>query len=309
MGGIILKKLIIIFLTVLMVMTMSGCSGSSNGNGGSDEPEKIKKIADDTSTNLLSFSAPEKFDKAERFIEQSVDGEIIEKDITFYFNDGTELTYAYAKDQSLEGLIDLDSLEKIENGDDVFYVYVSGSSYVAFAMKDNDLYAVKYALLDGQSRDPFDEAVKAVSFKDNGPMITNDLDLGGISYTIDPSLNVYKLVTNMTEDPDGNQLEKYVLWKYGQSDDEMDFRFLIRVFRNSTVEDQKKQDKEYEERTVNGISYTVLCDEGNPYIYYTQHGDDVYEIRNSGKSNGWFTSRSEESYTAFEAFVNSISFN
>ena len=137
----------------------------------------------------------------------------------------------------------------------------------------------------------------------------NDTDLYDISYKLDEALKVYSYSTNLTETPDGETVEKSVTWKFGEDSDNIDFRFQIAVCKNSTVKEQLKEDKEYEEKTIGTIAYTVrVPDEGKKaFEYITQHGKDVYIIRNNGKS-GWFTTRSEESEEAFEKFLNTISF-
>ena len=102
-----------------------------------------------------------------------------------------------------------------------------------------------------------------------------------------------------------------LVFTIGKDGDNLDFRFYVCLLKNTTLENELDSEKEYEEKTVGDITYKVLKpDEGKAaFAYYTQHGDDVYEIRNRGVSNGWFgVSRSEESEAAFEKFLNSVHF-
>ena len=117
----------------------------------------------------------------------------------------------------------------------------------------------------------------------------------------------------MEEKPDGTVVSKKFIWKYSQDSETIDYRFGIEEYKDAKLADILKEDKEYEELKIGGVTYSVEksdkeTDTYDYYNYYVQQGDNVYVIQNKGISNGWFVSRSEESKKAFETFINSVKF-
>ena len=135
-------------------------------------------------------------------------------------------------------------------------------------------------------------------------------DLFDAAYTVDETLKLAGYDITVLKGADGEVKRKGVVWKYGEDLSNPDFRLLLRVFRGDTVENVISAEQEYEQKTVGDLTYTVLKTDENEaaYEYYVQHGNDVYEVRNSGRFNGMFTNRSEESVQAFEALLNSVHF-
>ena len=130
-----------------------------------------------------------------------------------------------------------------------------------------------------------------------------------IEYKFDESWNNTEYTIRNTENVEGEIIEKQVMWYFGKDKDNTDFRFMIRIHKNQKLEDVLKEDSEYIDKEVAGIQYKALkTDEASEYVYYTEHNDDVYEIRNAGTISLWWTNRSDESRTAFDTFLNSISF-
>ena len=311
-----MKKIIALFIGLFMVLTLGGCSSSSTNENPIDpnahaEPE-VKTLADDTSLRALVVNVPENFETVARFVESTADGKIIEKDLNYTMTDGPDIGYALMCDANLAdsiGTSNLEAMEKLDVDGRTVYIYKDGSTYMALAECGNDIYAVNYALKDDNS-DAFYDFVKTLKFDESaaGEVEVNDTDLYDIVYTLDSAYNVYGSSITYSEDNTGKPLEKTVMYKFGESDANMDFRLLIRVHKNKALEDLLSESRTYEEKTINGITYTVEVNEDGPaYNYYTQHNDDVYQIRNSGKS-GFFTTRSDESFAALDSLLNSISF-
>ena len=313
-----MKKVYVLLIALVMLLGLGGCSnsGSASPTNGSDsthsEPE-VKTLADDTTMKGLVVVVPEGYDEVYRYVEQDMNGTIIEKDLGYTFADGKTISYALMSDTNLIetlGEDNLNTLEKIERDGLTFYLYDAGEEHVAFVQYGDDAYGLDYTLPGEENTDSFKEAINAIEFKeDNREVLINDSDLYDINYTVDSSLPLYGISNTYTENNQGQATEKSITWKFGESDANMDYRFMIRVYKNSTLEEQTDPQKTYEEKTNNDITYTVLTnDDGAPYDYFVEHNGDVYRIRNNGANNGWFTSRSEDSEKAFEAFLNTISF-
>ena len=308
-----MKKALVVLVMMVTLLTLCGCSGSNGSTTPESSESEVRTLADDTTMGRMVVTVPENYVELERYIEEDGNGKIIEKNLNYSFTEDSGISYACMPDQDLVEMLgsNLDKLEKIESNGNTIYTYISGSDCLALVQVGEDIYGLEYLLTEDQDAEVFNKAVSEMSFKDEKTeLLKNDMDLYDISYELDPALNVYCMTSSYVEDPSGKPLEKTIIWKFGESDDNMDFRFMIRVYKDSTIDEVKDPDKTYEEQTVNGITYTALTnDDGAPYEYYTQHGNDVYEIRNNGSYSGWFTDRSEDSEKAFEAFLNTISFN
>ncbi len=257
----------------------------------------------------LRFKAPDAYETVERYTNLGADGTPVEKDLKYTLADGGEFTYAWMRGQDISTILDPTELESKDFGGQTFRFTEKSGYQLSFAERNGDLYAVSCKAADGQDGAALlDAALAQVSFISATETSIDDTDLYDIRYTIDEALPLAGTAIRVTASPDGTVEKKDVYWSYGESADNLDYTLMIRVFKDKTVESVLKENKEYEQKTVGGIEYTVLkTDDDTPYEYYTQHGSDVYEIRNNGKS-GWTTTRSDESFAAFEAFLNSISF-
>lgn len=311
-----LKRVVTIGLAALTVLSFAACAGSGQGEGGGSKAEEtvapttIPTVAQDTTVNKLSFTAPEGYATVDRFIEKTSDGKVTEKDITYKFADDSKLVYACMAGLNLSDEIPLDKTTLEEYNGETYNIYESGKSRNAFIQKGEDAYVVSYDFAEKIDKEAFDKLMADVKFSESGEMVdNNNVQLDSIQYTLDSALNVYSTVSNLTQTPAGDTTEKRLVWKFGKDKDNEDFSFTINQYNNTTVEQQKKEDKEYEQKQVGDITYTVRVDgDKKPYEYFVQHGSDVYRIWNGGKS-GFVTTRSEECEAAFEKFVNSVSFN
>ena len=299
-----MKKLLKLLLLAVMVMMITACSGGGSASSGGK-----KKVADDQDVLALHFTTPGTFESVERYCEVTTEGKLVEKDIVFNFADGESVGFAVMPGEKLAEMTNVDNLEQYEINGFKVYRFDSGNDMMAFIQNGEDLYAVDRYLNTVDDGTILKEVLGGVSFTKSTTTTLDEAGFDELNYQLDDDHSVYKTATRISEDAEGNQTEKMVFWYYG-SDENTDFRFMINAYRNSTFEDILSKEDTYEEKEINGIAYKVLVNtNGDPsYEYYTQHGNDVYMIRNSGTSNGWFVDRSEESYTCFEKFLNTVSF-
>ena len=312
-----MKKLIALLLITVIAFTVVSCSGSGKA-----------KIADDTSVMAMSFTAPEGYKTVGRGTDvKSSDGSLTEKDIVYDFEDGTHVMFAYAPDQKLTDELDLSTLETKEAGGVTFYLQTYSSVTYAYAQYGDDVYGVALKGADSNSESStesssenksgltLDDVLKGITFTETTETKVNENveDFGDLTYAIDESLFVNSVTCAMIEKPDGTLVSKSDTWSLGSEEGKTNYRFSIVMLKDTTV-DEKIQDfkdsgsYEMGEKTINDITYTTVkySSEAGPLSYYVQHGSDVYQINNNGISNGLWTTRSEESFTVFETFLNSI---
>lgn len=320
-----MKKIFAFLLAALMIFTLAACADSSQNQGGSDTADNTvpaateapapQKIADDTTAVTLSFIPPEGYDTVTRHYEYVADGSVIDKTFTYTFADKSEVIIGHTKGKEVTDEIPqsyLDDAEIIDYSGKSFYVITKGSTVMGVCQDDDVVYGIGWSFADEVDRDAFDALMNSISFTDNAEVGENGDDLYDIRYTLDSSLNVVSINNNLTETPDGDTVDKSITWYYGEDADALDFRLMIKVFKNSAVEEEISDDYRTGELELGGVTYTVLYEEDDsekPFAYYTQHGADVYQIRNMGVSGFWSTDRSDESYEALEKLMNTVSFN
>ena len=174
-----------------------------------------------------------------------------------------------------------------------------------FVPVGEDLYAIDYT----GDIEELKEIVKSISFTNAQDTITDDTELGDISFTFEDEDKVYAHTVRVLENKAGEIERKSVQYYFGEDDSNQEYRIFFSLHKNVKIEDLTDPDRTYEERTINGITYTAHISDNydKPYNYYTQHGNDVYQIVNNG-TGGWFVDRSEESFEALEAILNTVSF-
>ena len=318
-----MKKLLALLIAAALIFSLAACSASgtdSKGDNASDnsaaEPTEAPVItaADDTDVLAMHFNAPEGYDTVERYIEKFSDGSISQKTLTYEFADDSEIMVGYTYGHSITEAVSqekLDEAEIAEYAGKSFYIIEQYTTVMAVNQEENYMYGIGYTFSGEIDREKFDAFMDGVSFTDSTATEENDDDMYEIHYALDSTWKISTTNSNQMETPDGEIVKKSIGWHVGEDEDNLDFRFVVRVFKNAKVEDQLSEDKEYEEQEINGVTYTVLktSDDHKPYEYYTQRGDDVYMIRNNGVSGGWGVDRTEESEAAFETLLNSISFD
>ena len=296
-----MKKIVLLLISLAMVFGLCACSGGSSDGSG-----KSGKVADDTSVMGMGFALPENYETVERYCEFDREGNLIEKDITYTLTDGKTLGYAYTPNSDLSELIDFSSMDSVEQGGKTCYFYPNGDDTYVFIPADTDFYAIPYT---GPAEE-LKEIIKSLSFTDAKETVTDDTGLGTLSYSFENEDNIYSRSVRVSERKASGTIEtKSVQYYFGENEDSQEYRIFLRQYRNRKIEDILDPERNYEEREINGISYTAHISDNydKPYNYYTQQGNDVYQLANNGTS-GLFTSRSEESFAAFEAFLNTVSF-
>lgn len=304
-----MKKILLIFTAAVLLLTLTACSGG--GGGSSSNNQKSSRIADDTNVLGMQFQVPEGYETVSRHIGKDADGNIIEKQLIYDFEDGSELIYAFNGGENLLDGVDLSEYESVVVEGITFYLVEYTGGIAAVAQPDEKtVYALTYEVEDDRDvRAFFDQVITGLSFTDDRTSAEDDPALGEIRYEADASWKVEATAVTVTVTPAEELVEKSFVWKIEDPAENSDFQLLIRQFKNTTIA-EKTEGSETEEKEINGITYTVVIPSSGsqPFKYYTQLGDDVYMIANSGNSSGWFVSRSDASYAAFDALLNSISF-
>ena len=309
-------------ISAMSLFLLSACSGSGSPAAGAEgtaggaaveespaAEEVSTRIADDTSILSMSFSKPDSFEDASRFSEFDPEGNLKEKDIAYSLGGDEVITYSVARDMNLSELVDTSTLETKEINGISYFLLRRDNMIVALYQKDSDLMMIEREFAGEIDDDAFFELVSNVTYTDNTETILDDVIIEGMKYSGDDA-GVFDYGVTVTEDPEGNLKEKGVIRYYGADKDNVDYRIVVMLETNTTIAELAGEDQEAEEITVNGITYQAYnsAGEAEAYDYYYQSGSNVYEIRNAGKPSFFSTTRSEESFTAFHAFVENVTF-
>ncbi|MBO7677353.1 MAG: hypothetical protein J6S49_07560 [Erysipelotrichaceae bacterium] len=301
-----MKRIFKIALFTVLTLMLVACSGggSNGGNGGGGK----KTIANDD-VMALHLTVPEGFDSVERYSEADVDGKIIEKDLVFNYGAEEAVTIGFMPGQHLAEMTNVENLEQYEINGFTVYRFNSGSDVMGFIQNGDDLYVVDMSMKEPDDGSKLKELMGSVSFTNATTTIMDEASYEEVNYQLDEDHKVYSTSVRVIEDPEGNLLEKNVVWHYGTSEKE-DFSFSIRVYKNKKYEDVLDENSTYEDVEINGITYKAYVSSANDpyYSFTTEQNGDVYNVRNNGDTSGWFASRSAESYECFNKFINSISY-
>lgn len=314
-----MKKLTAVFLAAVIALSLTACANSGQGSevqsGGNTETAAPTEApaADETDAYGMRFTAPEGYETVERSLEVFADGAVSQKSFTYKFADKSEIIVGYTYGHSITEAVSqskLDEADTVEYGGVSYTVIDEGRTRMAVNENGNDMYAVGYTFAEEIDSAQFDAFMNGVSLTGDAAPSQIDDDLFAIRYTLDSSWKLSTTNNTVVETPDGEPVKKTIGWHFGENEDNLDYRFVVRVFKNTTVAEQLSSDYEYEEQELGGITYSVIkpTNDSKPYEYFTQHGDDVYELRNNGTPDGWGVTRTEASETAFDALVNSVHF-
>lgn len=322
-----MKKIIAVVLACAMLVSFAACSKSSDKKEekAAEEAKEaaVLHISDDKEVLSMSIVQPKDYVSVSRFIGKSSDGSILEKNLIYKFSDSSKLSFATSLDtkagevEKMVEQIGKDKAEKREIAGGTFYVFdYSGAKYALCQIGDVT-YGVQYepaekgdkTFTEEQQKEIFDTALKSVKFTDNKKTVEDSEDIGVIKYSLDKSLSVYAIDNTFEESKDGKLLSATRVWKYGKDKKNHDFSFSVTLKKNTKAESEMKDGKEYKDIDLNGISYKACAgDENKNYEYITQQKDDVYIVKNRGNNMGWTLVRSDESFDAFDKFMQSISF-
>ncbi len=333
-----MKKLLSIALTIILVLSLTSCGNKEKPAEEDTTPSETESqeevaegeeveeefgpketglpvipVTEDTKLMALQLTPPEGYETVERYVEFTSDNKLSEKNLTFTMEDGTFFSYAYSKDTYLSDILDTESLDTSSSSEETVYLYDRGASHMAFVQKDDDLYGINYETPEkSDSREPLEEAIAGLSFGEaTEETAVNNLDFYRISYELDNTLPLDSYTLSLTEDKEGKEIRKSILFRFGDDPDNLLFRFLIRVYRDTNIEDVLDPEIEYEDVIIGTLVYTAespILGEDH-YAYYIQYGSDVYLIKNNGANNGFATVRSKDSEKHFREFLRTIRFN
>lgn len=297
----ILAAALAVFVALAMVACSGGGSGSGSGSGG-----KQKTIAEDNSVMQMSFTMPEGTEQIDINIAYNALGTATEKDVYYTLPDDKEVAFAWMANQPITDLFDPETTDSIDlAGQTAYYMTVSGM-YVACVQIGQDLYAITY---DGfESQEDIDAVLAGITFTDATDTQLYDRDIAGIGYSVDPAWGIQSCNVTVSGDAQGALEYKTVQWYFGEGDS-VDFRFIVRCYYNTTLDAVLGEDADTEEVEIGGYTYTaVTASDEEPYSYYIQQGDNVYLIRNNGRTSLIWTTRSDESRAAFRQFLGTVTF-
>lgn len=315
-----MKKLLALLLVVSVLFTLTACAKTENGSepmpsgateteAPTEDPSLADRIESDRSVEFMTFVPPEGYSSVERMLDMRADGTLTEKTVNFYWDDGSEISYASTSAYRLEDVLDLSTLETREVNGQTGYFYDSGSDRMVF-FQIGDVLCALDCVPAGDSEDysMLDEALENLQFGECDFSCESDENLGAIRYdlsVLDDPVSIYSV---QLVDLEGNTIRNSLSWRYGEDEDNLDYRLLIRVVYDGNVDDELSEYATYEDGTLQGLPCKIRMEDGHPIEYFVQRGDDVYILKNMGVSNGWYTGRSEESYSAFDALIATVSF-
>ena len=294
-----MKKVCVLLFVCLLVMSLFGCAKRENNSN---------KVVDDLDVAAMHFEQPRGFTQVERVCNMNADGSLIEKDINFYYGDDRSISYFVMKDNQLNDLVSSIKASILKKEGKTFYIYTSGPALVALTQVENDTYGINYNM-GTFDQELLEKIINAITFTKKEETKSDNINFGDMTCTY-VFENVYSYATRRMEDIQGNLLECSNIWRFGENDENQEYRFQVSIIKNTSLENELDSQREYEDKEINGITYKVQLNSNDesPYLYITQHGNDVYKIANLGRYNGWSADRSNESAIAFEEFLNSISF-
>lgn len=317
-----MKKLLSLILALCMVCAVLAACGESSSDSQAAAPTEAPapKVADDLSVMGMSYAPPAGYTAVNRSFTKKADGTLTEKNMAYTLPDGTEVTFAMSEvDDGDMGqkLLEQFGEEKVTVRDVAgmtFYTLDYEGEIYSIAQKGKDVYGIRCtpAAEGADLSGVFEAALNSVSFSDSRETPVNPEGLYDARYTLSADLTVNTVYDEYEETPDGAATSKAYTWSLGR-DGKSDLRLQIRVQKNKKLADELAgieldEGETMPEKTFGGLTYTVRQDDKGVYQCYIQHGSDVYVFKNLAVSSGWFSSRSEESYTVFETFMNGVSF-
>ena len=151
-----------------------------------------------------------------------------------------------------------------------------------------------------------------IKFTDNKETPQNKKEIAGITCEPDKAGTVCQYTTIQEETKAGDIAHQTFAWNYGTDLMNIDYCFVIYYYKDISIEDVRKEDTErtYEEREVNGVTYIAcLAEDGEPYVYYKQQGNDLYAIMNAENPSGYTQDESaKEIDEAFQTFLSTVKF-
>ena len=321
-----MKRFTALLLAIILILSLAACG---ENNGGKDDPEPAPKVSDDVNVLGMSLAVPTGYKSVERSYDKLTDGSIVEKNLKYAFADGSVLNFAAsaAPDYDISEMIleqfGEDMVDEREVSGHKFYVLTYESEIYGLCQTEELIYGLRYTFPDGDSpaeggevrtSPVFDEALSSLRFSDDMSAVENPEGLGAVSYTLNDDLNLVMIFDVLRESPDGAQESKSYAFSFGESKDNVTVKFLVRRDSGAKLEDvlaeiSLNDGGTLSEKKIGGLTYTTRADDTGTYQYYIQRGEDVYVFMNLLAGSGWYASRSEESYKAFDKFMESVTFS
>ena len=328
-----MKKLFAIIISAAMIISLAACSEQSGSSSDQSSKESTVeettqasekntgvKVIDDHAVAGMEFTPPKSYSNANRNVVESLSGSVIEKDMIYILNDESVLKVIVMAGTKLDDLINTDDYkDKVEQDGVTFHTTKAERYASAYTEKDGCSYIINFTgSSDTPSYEEYDALLKSVHFTGETETAMNDFDMYDIVFKNDSSDSMLGYTIAVQEDPKGEIMTKSVTSNYGDDTSGLEYSIRVKIFRNRTIDDvlsevyTKSSVPETEKKTVNGTEYTTAipkADSGETksHAYYTQHGSDVYAVYNDG-GGVYEITRTDESWAAFEEFLDSISF-
>nr|MCR5653467.1 hypothetical protein [Ruminococcus sp.] len=237
-----MKKILAVLIAATFIFSLASCG--SSGSGSKNEPVKTEPtdpptIASEKSIANISFKTPDNYESVGRYIIKSADGKITEKDISFYFDDDSSITYACNIGIKLADVLPLSSLKKEKYNGMNYYIYESKPDKAALIQRGKDVYGFRYSFAKDIDNKAFKKKMNELSFT-NSTSVGADIDddLYAINYSFDKSWKLIGSENNLYENPKGEITKKDISWSFGKDKENPDFRFMIKVVKNAKVKDE-----------------------------------------------------------------------
>ena len=111
------------------------------------EPDALRTVAEDNSVMRMHFLPPEGYETVDRLITRDADGELLDKTISFYFEDDDMISYAFIPDYDLDRILEY-TTGSAEYAGVTFYTLTQYGNLYAFAGEDGGVYGVTLPLED-----------------------------------------------------------------------------------------------------------------------------------------------------------------
>lgn len=317
-----MNKFLALLLIAALLFTLAACADSGKSDltppdetsgaeteAPTEAPLPNNSILDDRSVEFMTFVPPEGYTSVERIIDRNTDGTLAEKTLSFFWDDGAEISYASSDNYDLGSYIDLTTLESVAIDGQTVYFYNEGADHMAMIQIGNVLCGIDCIPADGsEDYSKLDAALEKLHFGECEFVTEVEEGLSGINYDLSVLAEPVSISSTHRVDLEGNTLRKSFTWRFGQDKGNIDYRFLIRVVYGGKVEDELSTYTTYEDGTLQGLPCKIRMDDGHEIEYFVQRGNDVYILKNMGYNGGWYVERSDASHEAFKAFVATVSF-
>ncbi len=273
-------------------------------------------IWNDHSVFNMTFPAPpEDYKYSSMRVIIDKDGIQHDKQVEYRTGSGNALSYYVIYGYKLADLgIDLAGLEKVDQAGHTFYIYQEHDDYYALTEDGDLIYVILYEPLIKGDDAPFRDALSQVAFTEGAENPKYSTTLYDLTYSIPDGLPFCGYAISISADKETNKVtEKSLTLIFGKDTTSYDYSIIMNAYFDSTIDFQAGDLSEYEIKAIGDNTFNAkLPDDDETYnssTYFTQHGNDVYRIRDNGKQSSWLYERSDESAAAFDKFIETVGFS